>query len=102
MISHIIWPILFVFSRNGLLSTCKLLYIINFKKTCQDSVIGESGLTKTISGGEMKRLSVACGMATNPSFLFLDEPTSGLDTSLAYQALVAYFIEGKQKYDQSV
>ena len=35
----------------------------------------------------MKRLSVACGMATNPSFLFLDEPTSGLDTSLAFQVV---------------
>lgn len=58
---------------------------INTEKNCQDAVIGEPGLTKTISGGEMKRLSVACGMATNPSFLFLDEPTSGLDTSLAYQ-----------------
>ena len=35
----------------------------------------------------MKRLSVACGMATNPSFLFLDEPTSGLDTSLAFDVI---------------
>ena len=55
--------------------------------TCQHAQIGQPGLTKTISGGEMKRLSVACGMATNPSFLFLDEPTSGLDTSLAHQVV---------------
>ena len=55
--------------------------------SCQHAVIGQPGLTKTISGGEMKRLSVACGMATNPSFLFLDEPTSGLDTSLAFDVI---------------
>ena len=52
---------------------------------CQNSLIGNPGLTKTISGGEMKRLSVACGLARNPNILFLDEPTSGLDAYLAHQ-----------------
>ena len=50
-------------------------------------LIGYPGLNKTISGGEMKRLAVACGMATNPAIIFLDEPTSGLDSYLAHQVV---------------
>ena len=50
-------------------------------------LIGYPGLNKTISGGEMKRLAVACGMSTNPAIIFLDEPTSGLDSYLAHQVV---------------
>ena len=39
--------------------------------------------TAGLSGGERKRLSVACQLVASPKVLFLDEPTTGLD---AFQA----------------
>ena len=35
--------------------------------------------TKTYSGGQLRRLNVACGIVHRPDVLFLDEPTTGLD-----------------------
>lgn len=40
----------------------------------RDSRIGESG-KRSISGGEKRRVSIACELVTSPSILFLDEPT---------------------------
>ena len=52
-------------------------------ENCKNTIVGDS-LSKGISGGERKRLSVGMEMIMNPSILFLDEPTSGLDTYTAY------------------
>ncbi|KAF8910449.1 hypothetical protein CPB84DRAFT_1763710 [Gymnopilus junonius] len=48
--------------------------------------IGKSG-QRTISGGEKRRVSIACELVTSPSILFLDEPTSGLDAYNAYNVI---------------
>ncbi|CAG8554698.1 14738_t:CDS:10 [Cetraspora pellucida] len=62
--------------------TMKELGIINIK----DSRIGDTG-TRSISGGEKRRVSIACELVTSPSILFLDEPTSGLDAYNAYNVV---------------
>jgi ABC-type multidrug transport system ATPase subunit len=54
------------------LETMQELGILGIK----DSRIGETG-KRSISGGEKRRVSIACELVTSPSILFLDEPTSG-------------------------
>lgn len=49
---------------------------------CADSIIGDE-MTRGISGGELKRVSIAMELVTDPNLLFLDEPTSGLDAFTA-------------------
>ncbi|PVD37705.1 hypothetical protein C0Q70_00305 [Pomacea canaliculata] len=50
---------------------------------CAQTQVGSTGQKRGISGGELKRLSFACEMLTNPPIMFCDEPTSGLDTFMA-------------------
>eukprot|EP01117_Protostelium_nocturnum_P012323 TRINITY_DN4537_c0_g1_i1.p1 TRINITY_DN4537_c0_g1~~TRINITY_DN4537_c0_g1_i1.p1 ORF type:complete len:901 (+),score=235.86 TRINITY_DN4537_c0_g1_i1:118-2820(+) len=51
-----------------------------------DTLIGTE-MTRGISGGEKRRLSIASELVSNPSILFLDEPTSGLDSHTSYSLL---------------
>ncbi len=55
---------------------------------CRDTEIGSASLKK-ISGGERKRVALACELVTNPSLLFLDEPTSGLDSDTALRLVAS-------------
>ncbi|KAL3830815.1 hypothetical protein ACJIZ3_019617 [Penstemon smallii] len=49
---------------------------------CANSRVGDAKV-RGISGGEKKRLSLACELIASPSVIFADEPTTGLD---AFQA----------------
>lgn len=47
----------------------------------------EKRLPSQLSGGELRKVSIARSLVRNPKFLFLDEPTSNLDTDNALNIL---------------
>lgn len=55
------------------------------KVSCADTNVGDVKV-RGISGGEKKRLSVACELIASPSVIFADEPTTG---NLAFNMLSA-------------
>jgi ABC-type multidrug transport system ATPase subunit len=64
---------------NSLLRLMKLEHI-------RDRYVGDA-LHKGISGGQLKRLSIATEIVHLPNLIFLDEPTSGLDSSIALEVM---------------
>lgn len=64
--------------RQRVLRVLEELRIMDIK----DRLIGND-FARGISGGEKRRVSIACELVTSPIILFLDEPTSGLDASNA-------------------
>ncbi|KAF9959246.1 hypothetical protein BGZ65_000678 [Modicella reniformis] len=68
--------------RYRVLETMSELGILGIK----DMRIGTTG-RRSISGGEKRRVSIACELVTSPSILFLDEPTSGLDSYNAFNVV---------------
>ncbi|XP_047070942.1 ABC transporter G family member 1-like [Lolium rigidum] len=44
-------------------------------------------VSKGISGGQRKRVSICIELLASPSLIFLDEPTSGLDSAASYHVM---------------
>eukprot|EP01137_Pigoraptor_chileana_P010217 Opistho-2@59509 len=53
---------------------------------CRETVIG-SHLSRGISGGQAKRVTIGIELIHNPLILFLDEPTTGLDSATSYDVM---------------
>ncbi|KAF2814649.1 ATP-binding cassette sub-family G member 2 [Mytilinidion resinicola] len=64
-------------------------------------VIGSEESVRGISGGEKRRVGIACELVTSPSILFLDEPTSGLDAFNAFN-VVECLVSLVKNYNRTV
>jgi ABC-2 type transport system ATP-binding protein len=75
-----------LFPRLTVRETLGLFRSFYQQSASEDSLLDQLGLrekqeaqVRTLSGGQLQRLSVAIALVNNPDIVFLDEPTTGLD-----------------------
>jgi ABC-2 type transport system ATP-binding protein len=68
-------------------------YHLKLSKEASRAVLGQCGLSDVasqeaskLSGGQQKRLAIACSLIHNPELVFLDEPTTALDPRAQQEA----------------
>ena len=63
--------------KSRMISVLRTMGLEKVVKSKVGGVLPGGIAVRGISGGEKRRLSIACGLVANPSILFLDEPTTG-------------------------
>ncbi|TGZ52622.1 ATP-binding cassette sub-family G member 1 [Temnothorax longispinosus] len=73
---------------NNATKIFRQILIDNILETLQLAKVKDTKVDR-LSGGQMKRLSIALELIDNPPIMFLDEPTTGLDSMASHQCVSA-------------
>jgi ABC-type multidrug transport system ATPase subunit len=71
-----------------------------YLKKCEHTQIGDDH-KRGVSGGERRRVSIACELVGCPRILVLDEPTSGLDSISAFEVVRAITTAARRPHMKS-
>lgn len=74
--------------RKRILEVLELMGLAHARDTLVGGMLSGGIQLRGLSGGERKRLAIACGVVAKPSLVFLDEPTSGLDSFAALNVVL--------------